>query len=135
MISNQELQGKWHEIRGRIKERWGQITDEDLQEVHGEAEQLVGVIQSKTGEARNRIEDFIEELSSGSSGMLDRASQTAAEYKQVAQEGLNQAADNVRAGYAEAEGMVRRRPMESLAVTFGVGLIAGVIIGVTTRSR
>ncbi len=135
MISNQELQGKWHEIRGRIKERWGQITDEDLQEVHGEAEQLVGVIQAKTGEARNRIEDFIEELSSESSGMLDRASQTAAEYKQAAQEGLHQAADSVRASYAEAEGMIRRRPMESLAVTFGVGLIAGVIIGVTTRSR
>jgi ElaB/YqjD/DUF883 family membrane-anchored ribosome-binding protein len=41
----------------------------------------------------------------------------------------------MRGGYAQTERMVQQRPMESLAVGFGAGLITGVIIGLVMRSR
>jgi ElaB/YqjD/DUF883 family membrane-anchored ribosome-binding protein len=47
----------------------------------------------------------------------------------------DQAAQSVRHGYEEAEGMIKDRPAESAAVCFGVGMLVGVILGLTLRSR
>ena len=55
-INQQTLEGNWNEIKGKIHEKWGQITQDDLQKARGSIDQLVGVIQRKTGEARDRIE-------------------------------------------------------------------------------
>jgi ElaB/YqjD/DUF883 family membrane-anchored ribosome-binding protein len=49
--------------------------------------------------------------------------------------GYGQAADSVREGYEQAEEMIKERPAESAAVCFGVGMLVGVILGLTLRSR
>jgi len=52
-----------------------------------------------------------------------------------AQEVTQQAAANIRSGYAEMEGVVRRHPTESLVVCFGSGLITGVIVSLLLKWR
>jgi uncharacterized protein YjbJ (UPF0337 family) len=63
------LKGKWHEIKGSVRERWGELTDDDIERANGNAEKLAGVIQQKYGQARERIEreiaDGIEANSRG----------------------------------------------------------------------
>jgi len=58
--------GKWAEIKGSARERWGELTEDDLEEAQGEREQLVGKIQTKYGktkaEAEREVEDFIASL-------------------------------------------------------------------------
>ena len=61
-INAQELQGQWNNLRGRVKERWGQLTDDDLQIQGGNVDQLVGRIQQRTGEGRESIEKFLNDL-------------------------------------------------------------------------
>ena len=61
-INTQELRGQWNKLQGRVKERWGQLTDDDLQIQGGNVDQLVGRIQQKTGEGREAIEKFLAEL-------------------------------------------------------------------------
>ncbi|WP_375281457.1 CsbD family protein [Pseudooctadecabacter sp.] len=60
------VKGKWKEIKGSARERWGELTDEDLDEAHGEREQLVGKVQQKYGktkaEAEREVDDFIASL-------------------------------------------------------------------------
>ena len=51
------------------------------------------------------------------------------------QAGYEQMAESMRARYEDAEGMIRDRPLESIAVTFGAGLITGVVLGLVLRSR
>jgi len=139
MISRQELEGHWNEVKGRIQERWGQITENELQQARGDANQLVGVLQQRTGETRREIEDFLEAATAESEGAAARAAETAREYADQAsaamREGYDQVASSVKHGYSEAEGMVRRNPMESVAVAFGAGIITGVIVGLTLKSR
>lgn len=139
MISRQELEGHWNEVKGRIQERWGQITEDELQQAHGDANQLVGVLQQRTGETRREIEDFLEAAAADSEGAAARAAETARDYAEHAsaamREGYEQVASSVKHGYAEAEGVVRRNPMESVAVAFGAGIITGVIVGLTLKSR
>ena len=139
MISQQTLQGNWNEIKGKLRSKWGSLTDDDLTIFNGNVDQLVGTIQRKTGEARESIEQFFEQFSSDGASAISRAGETVRAYAQQAadtvQESSQQAAASVREGYAEVESLVRQRPAESLAVCFGVGVITGVVVTLLLRSR
>jgi dTDP-4-amino-4,6-dideoxygalactose transaminase len=54
---------------------------------------------------------------------------------EVARQAVGKAADTARAGYDQTGKMIRSRPVESLAVCFGVGLITGVVVGLLIRSK
>jgi uncharacterized protein YjbJ (UPF0337 family) len=150
MVNQQTLQGNWNEIKGKLRNKWGQLTNDDLQSAHGNIDQLVGLIQRKTGEARGSVEKFLEEATASGASTFSQAADTAREYAQQAMETVNerskqatetirrgygQAADSVREGYEQAEEMIKERPAESAAVCFGVGMLVGVILGLTLRSR
>lgn len=51
-----ELFGDWNIIRGKIKQKWATLTDDDLQFVEGKQDELIGRIQKRTGEAREVVE-------------------------------------------------------------------------------
>ena len=150
MVNEQTLQGNWNEIKGKLREKWGQLTNDDLQQAQGNTDQLIGLIQRKTGEARNAVEKFLTDATAGGSSTVGQAAETAREYAQHAMETVQHrskqaadqlqqrystAADSVRHGYEEAETMIRDRPAESAAVCFGVGMLVGVVLGLTMRGR
>ncbi|QDT54838.1 hypothetical protein Pan44_28760 [Caulifigura coniformis] len=138
MITRQELEGSWNSVKGKLQERWGQLTDNDLTQFKGDANQLIGAIQAKTGETRRAVEDFLQSAMKNSGSAVQQAVSTAKDYagqaKQVAGERYEQALEGVQVGMKEAEAMVRRSPMESVAVAFGAGLIAGVVAGLVLKS-
>jgi uncharacterized protein YjbJ (UPF0337 family) len=139
MVNQQTLQGNWHELKGKLRNKWGQLTNDELQSFDGNVERLVGLIQRKTGEARGTIEHYLEELTSNGASSVSQAVETAREYAQQAagriQEGSRYAAESMQQGYEEAERVVRQRPVESVAVCFGTGLVAGIMLGLMLRSR
>jgi len=61
------LNGKWLEIKGKVKEKWGKLTDNDLREIEGKGEKLLGLLQKKYGYLRDKTEleykDSVELLS------------------------------------------------------------------------
>jgi uncharacterized protein YjbJ (UPF0337 family) len=61
-----QVAGKWKQFRGQFKERWGQLTDDDLDVIDGQREQFVGVLQERYGIAKevaeNEIKDFLAGL-------------------------------------------------------------------------
>ena len=149
-MNQQTLDGNWNEIKGKVREKWGQLTDSDLPQRQGDVEQLVGIIQRKTGDGRESIEQFLQQMSGGATSVMGTAAETVRDYAQHASESVQhtaqqasesvqhtakQAADQVRAGYGEAERFVRNRLGESLLVCFGLGLITGVVIALSMRSR
>jgi len=139
MINQQVLEGNWNEIKGKLRTRWGQLTDDDLTQAHGEVDKLVGTIQRKTGEGREAVEKYLNELSGTAGTALGQTAETVRQYGQRAVESVQsstrQAADQIRAGYGEAERFVHDRPAESLAVCFGAGLVTGVLLGVLISSK
>ena len=54
--TSQKWEGRWDQLRGKARSLWGSLTDDDLQKVKGNYEQLVGVIKEKTGKTREEIE-------------------------------------------------------------------------------
>lgn len=139
MINQQTFQGNWNEIKGRLRSKWGSLTEDDLKVFDGNLEQLVGLVQRKTGAARETIEHFFEQFTSDSASAISRAGEAvragAQQAAEMIQESSKQAAATVRKGYTEVEEMVRQRPAKSLAVCFGAGVIAGVVATLLFRRR
>ncbi|HHX66120.1 MAG TPA: CsbD family protein [Chloroflexi bacterium] len=60
------LKGLWKQLRGGIKERWGELTDDDVAQVEGNRDKLVGKLQEKYGytkeEAQREVHEFLNEV-------------------------------------------------------------------------
>ena len=57
------LEGNWKQIRGAIREKWGELTDDELDQIAGKRDKLAGVLQERYGytqmEAERQIDDFL----------------------------------------------------------------------------
>jgi uncharacterized protein YjbJ (UPF0337 family) len=138
-INAQELQGQWNRLKGQVKEKWGQLTDDDLQITGGNVDQLVGRIQQKTGVARESIEKFLNDLTSHGSSAVAQATQAVGDFAHQAggriRENYENVAGQARERYEQAEDLVRHNPGQSVAAAFGIGIVAGLIVGLALRSR
>jgi uncharacterized protein YjbJ (UPF0337 family) len=140
-MNQQIFEGNWTRMQGKLKQRWGVLTDDDLTQAEGNVDQLIGLIQKKTGETRESVEHYLDQMCAEGEGQsrTDQASQAAREYAQQASDAFHESSkhvsDAIHDGYESTERMIRERPVESLAVVFGSGLVAGVLLGLMVRSR
>lgn len=138
-INVQELQGQWNTVRGHVKDRWGQLTDDDLQIQESNIDQLVGRIQQRTGESRETIEQFLGELAAHGAPPISRTTETIDRFAPQAnhrlRENTGRMADEVRVQFNGGQVVVRHNSTRSVAVPFGFGLAAGLIAGLALRSE
>jgi uncharacterized protein YjbJ (UPF0337 family) len=57
-VNKDIMKGKLKQLRGEIKRRWGELTDDDFTQVQGDFEKLIGMIQMRSGERREVIEEW-----------------------------------------------------------------------------
>ncbi|HBO8552474.1 TPA: CsbD family protein [Pseudomonas aeruginosa] len=62
-MNSDVIKGKWKQLTGKIKERWGDLTDDDLQAADGHAEYLVGKLQERYGWSKERAEQEVGDFS------------------------------------------------------------------------
>jgi uncharacterized protein YjbJ (UPF0337 family) len=138
-INAQEIQGQWNKVRGQVKEKWGQLTDDDLQIHGGNIDQLVGKIQQRTGEGREAIEKFLSELTSKGGSAVSQAATAVGSFAHAASDRFRDQYGNLteqaRERFDAGQDIVRHNPAQSVAAAFGVGLVAGLIVGLALRSR
>ena len=58
--TQQKWEGRWDQVKGRLKEAWGVLTDDELDELQGDYDQLVGRVKERTGATREEIERQIQ---------------------------------------------------------------------------
>ena len=111
-ITAQDLQGQWNRMKGQVKQKWGHLTDDDLQISNGNIDQLVGRIQQKTGDARAQIETFLSELTSRQRSAVAQAAETVGDF--------HSARDRLRDTYGNVSGMARERYEQAQDSTEGM---------------
>ena len=62
-MNSDQLEGKWKQYSGKVKEKWGKLTDDDLTVIHGKRDQLIGRIQERYGIAKQEAEKQVDEFS------------------------------------------------------------------------
>lgn len=58
------IKGNWNQLRGQLIQKYGELTDDDLKMAEGKAEELIGILQEKTGKSAEQLEEEIKELDS-----------------------------------------------------------------------
>jgi uncharacterized protein YjbJ (UPF0337 family) len=56
------IKGKWHQLKGDIRHRWGKLSDNDLDDVHGDFDEFIGKLQERYGYARDRARRELNEF-------------------------------------------------------------------------
>ncbi len=62
------LKGKWKELKGSVKEKWGDLTDDDITEIDGKTEKLVGILQQKYGYSKDKAQVEYKEFINDNKG-------------------------------------------------------------------
>jgi uncharacterized protein YjbJ (UPF0337 family) len=57
-----EIKGDWNIIKGKLKQKWAGLTEDDLQFAEGKVEELYGRIQKRTGQSREAVEQAVKEF-------------------------------------------------------------------------
>lgn len=139
MMTKEEIQGSWDNIVGKVQEKYSQISGDELQAVRGNINQLIGLLNRKTGQSREEIERFLESATGAASGAFNRFAEAASDYAATAQQSMRQGYDRLldssHEGYDAARRVVRQSPAESLAVAFGIGIVAGLFVGASLFGR
>ena len=61
-MNTDQIEGRFTQLKGSIRERWGKLTDDQLDRISGKWDQLVGLIQEQYGHAREEVERQVEEF-------------------------------------------------------------------------
>lgn len=57
-----KMKGNWNQLKGKVKQQYGELTDDDLTYVEGKEDELLGRIQEKTGKTKEEIQRYINDL-------------------------------------------------------------------------
>lgn len=61
-LNEQSFKGKWNEVKGKLKQKYGQLTDQDLVYAEGKEDELLGRLQQKLGKTKEEIRREINEM-------------------------------------------------------------------------
>ena len=56
------IKGTWNELKGKLKQKWSQLTDDDLQYEEGKDDEFVGRLQTKLGKTKDEVVEWIRSL-------------------------------------------------------------------------
>ncbi len=139
MVSQEKMSGNWQSVVGKVKEKFGQITNDDLTRVQGNMDQLVGLIERKAGQTREQAEAFLSTLHDKAEDtyktVADKGQQVYSQATEMLDEGMKQVSQRAGEGYEYAKETITRRPAESIAVVAGLGVLAGIAIGISMCSK
>jgi len=54
------LEGNWKQLKGKIREKWADLTDDDIEKIEGRREQFEGMLQQRYGYARDKAKDEVD---------------------------------------------------------------------------
>ncbi|NEN23103.1 CsbD family protein [Cryomorpha ignava] len=57
-----KIKGNWNTIKGKLKQQYGDLTDDDLTYAEGKEDEMLGRVQKKTGESKENIKKFIDNV-------------------------------------------------------------------------
>ncbi|HBM9260673.1 TPA: CsbD family protein [Citrobacter freundii] len=60
-MNKDEVSGNWKQFKGKVKEQWGKLTDDDMTVIEGKRDQLVGKVQERYGYAKDQAEKEVND--------------------------------------------------------------------------
>ena len=135
--------GSWSEIKGKLRQKYAQLTDDDLLFAEGKGDELLGKLQSKIGVGADQLQKMLAELKHD----VDEAAKTAAGKYEAAKHKVAEVATDLKTGVTEkaeevyddacrkartwqsdGEACVRQQPRTAMLAALAVGFVLGILI-------
>jgi uncharacterized protein YjbJ (UPF0337 family)/ElaB/YqjD/DUF883 family membrane-anchored ribosome-binding protein len=135
------IEGDWKRMKGKVKEQWGRLTDDDLTAIGGRRDQLEGKIQERYGYAkdqvRKEIDHWYRSTALASNGDTEELAEQIAAIRtdiqsltstvgRIANKQLGRAQDKAVEAASNAEDAIRQNPVSAVAIAAGLGFLFGV---------
>ena len=135
--------GSWNKIKGKLKQKYAQFTDDDLLFVEGKGEELLGRLQAKLGLSETALLDLLHGLKESAMSLgenvREKVSEAAARVGEVvgdakakvteaAGEAYDHARESARKFQGKAANFVVQQPVKALLTALAVGFLAGFLI-------
>ena len=133
-MDRDRLEGNWKQMRGKVKERWGELTDDDLTAINGRRDQLEGKIQERYGYAKNKAQREIEDwyrstephLADDIETIRTEIQNLTSTVGRIANKQIGRAQVSAAEAAHEAEAAITRNPLTAVAIAAGLGFLLGV---------
>jgi uncharacterized protein YjbJ (UPF0337 family) len=135
------VEGDWKRMKGKVKEQWGLLTDDDLTAIGGRKDQLEGKIQERYGYGKDQVRkeidswyrstalvanDNAEELADQIEAIRADIQSLTSTVSRVANKQLGQAQDKAVEAMSNAEDAIRENPVSAVAIAAGLGFLFGI---------
>lgn len=64
-MNRDQIEGGWKQLKGKAREKWGELTDDELEQAKGQREQLVGLVQKRYGDTKEAAEKQVDDWMKG----------------------------------------------------------------------
>ena len=119
-MDSNRIEGSWNELKGKAKSKWGNLTDDELTQIGGKKDELLGHLQARYGyskdKAKQEMESWLESL--------EQSSDTVMAQVTAAKDGAKQVADNFTTAMQKS---VENNPAATLAMVAAVAFVIGAI--------
>lgn len=127
MINQEQLQGNWQQLKGKLKKKWGKLTDDDLLESEGKRERLIGKITERYGIEKEKAAKKIDKY-------LQRFDEAGNEMKSL----VNTVSDMAERANCKVHEMaeqcptyVKKHPLTAV----GAAVVTGAVVGIMLRRK
>ena len=119
-MDSNRIEGSWEQLKGKAKQQWGNLTDNELTQIGGKKDELMGRLQARYGyskdKAKQEVESWLESVDQSGESVMAQVS--------AAKDGAKQVADNFRTAMQKS---VENNPVATLAMVAAVAFVIGAI--------
>lgn len=107
-MNKQIMKGKWHQMSGKLKQRWGWLTSDDLVRIKGSGEEIYGILQKRYGYTKDEVRQSVREF---------LKSATLRQFKSFALRNKRRVSESVKAN-----------PFKAIVVALSTGVALGCLV-------
>ena len=120
MVDSNRIEGSWAELKGKAKQQWGNLTDNELTQIGGQKDELIGRIQARYGYSKDKAKQEVERWLES----MGQSSETVMAQVAAARDGAKQVADNFSTAMQKS---VENNPIATLGMVAAVAFVIGAI--------
>jgi uncharacterized protein YjbJ (UPF0337 family) len=139
MVSKETITSNWKSLVGAVKQKFGELTNDDLTRVEGNLDQLIALVQRNSGATKDQISEFVRSFLASASDSYETTSEKALQWAGVASDAVRDGVDRMtteaQRGVQYSKTAVRKKPLESVAIAVSAGFLAGIAIGISMARK
>lgn len=123
METTNALYSNWKQLKGKVKKQWGELTDNDIQAINGNTDELIGRLISAYGYTKEYAQQAIEQFLSN-----NNLSEQLSSIREKISEQSEEVKENIEKYSNEISEFIKKSPLQSIMIAGAIGILSGLLL-------